>query len=117
MNQLVIKPAFGNVFLQRIQRFLRFGGVFPIVNPWFHEKSPFSGEAPNWTRSSAAYLPQHSNCMDDSNRRAGALKKKTKISATNLAALSSAAGAVLAHGFVNQRIQFATREGYVIARV
>src|SRR6266481_8209772 len=76
MNQLVIKAAFGNVFLQRIQRFLRFGGEFPIVNPWFHEKSPFSGEAPNWTRSSAAYLPQHSNCMDDSNRRAGALKKE-----------------------------------------
>src|SRR5882762_235208 len=46
MNQLVIKPAFGDIFLQRIQRFLRFRCVFPIVNSRFHEGSPSSRAMP-----------------------------------------------------------------------
>src|SRR6266403_2266103 len=118
MNQLVIKPAFGDIFLQRIQRFLRFRCVFPIVNSRFHEGSPSSRAMPPRPAPVArpSACPRHSNRMDDSNGRLDALKKEnTRSNAANLAALSSAPGAVFAHGFVDQSIQFAASGRYFVS--
>src|SRR5258706_10711047 len=111
MNQLVIKPAFGDIFLQRIQRFLRFGCVFPIVNSRFHEGSPSSRAMP------PSACPRHSNRMDDSNARVDALKKEnTRSNAANLAALSSAAGGGFWASLVEQPQPFAGRGRYRVAR-